>query len=309
MKAIINLRYSSKVSASIRYFANAQKVVKALDALNVGVAVGRPKDLAALLLYEHHDITACKPARTFIISAETPKDSTTEQLKDIDAKLEQAFFDLKKFLGGLPMLGWLHGNTSTRHLHGVFPNSDTRRGLNITPQMLSRLHDFAWTRAFESGRGQGKRKALTVYPHARKLAVRDLAEQLIKSDGTVDLARWDGLQTSGIITDFRIRKDGSPVSFEFNGKRIRVTTLQQFLAVQQTAEKPKKQNKPKETMPVKVFTPQLIPPDLANDLGAVGFQPHQLQSVCDDIRALQEMQRTTAPKITLTKSKNLHPKL
>ncbi len=142
MKAIININYSQRVTASIRYFSNERKVVKTLDGLNTGVAIGKPKDLAAILRSEHHDPTACKEARTFILSAQTPDKPTPEQLQMIDAALEKAFFDFKAEVGGISMIGWIHGDTKTRHLHGIMPNSNGDRGLNFTPDFLSKLQSF-----------------------------------------------------------------------------------------------------------------------------------------------------------------------
>jgi hypothetical protein len=142
MKAILRLGYTDKLTASIRYYADKRKVVKSLDALNVGVATDKPKDIIESLLVDHHDPHSCKAARTFIISAATPKNATPEQLKAIDAALEKAFYDFKGEMNNLPMVGWIHGNTRTRHVHGIMPNSDGRRGLDIGPQQLSKLQDF-----------------------------------------------------------------------------------------------------------------------------------------------------------------------
>ncbi len=141
-KAILRLGYTDKLTASIRYYAHPKKVEKTLDGLNVGVVTDKPRDIIDSLLVDHHDPTACKAARTFIISAKTPDKATPEQLKMIDEGLERAFFDFKKEMGGLPMVGWIHGNTKTRHIHGIMPNSDGRRGLDIGPQQLSKLQDF-----------------------------------------------------------------------------------------------------------------------------------------------------------------------
>jgi hypothetical protein len=142
IKAILRLGYIDKLSASIRYYGDPRKADKTIDGLNVGVATDKPKDIIESLMVEHHDPAACKAARTFIISAKTPKNATAEQLKEIDAALEKSFFDFKAEMGGLPMVGWIHSNTQTRHLHGIMPNSDGRRGLDIGPTQLSKLQDF-----------------------------------------------------------------------------------------------------------------------------------------------------------------------
>jgi hypothetical protein len=142
MKAILRLHYTSKPVASIRYYSNPRKVIKTIDGLNLGTVNTKPKDLADSILVDHHDPSACQTARTFVISAKTPDKATPEQLKEIDQRLERAFFDFKAEMGGASMAGWIHGNTKTRHVHGIFANSDGQRGLDIGPQQLSKLQDF-----------------------------------------------------------------------------------------------------------------------------------------------------------------------
>ena len=83
------------------------------------------------------------------------------------------------------MLGWIHTNTQTRHLHLIFPNSNGVRCLDLRPRWLRQLQGFMWTMALLSGRGQGRRKALSVYPKSRKLAVRDLAGVLVDGNGNL----------------------------------------------------------------------------------------------------------------------------
>ena len=228
--AIINLKATSAPEATIAYFANPKKVVAVYDGLGTGVAVGSPKELADLLLVHHHNRRAKRVCRTAVLSVQTPVHATKEQLEDIDRRLLQAAADLQKILKVASMLGWIHGNTATRHLHLLFPNSNGRRTLDLRPKFLRQLQGFMWTMELLSGRGKGRRRALSVYPKARSLSARDLAGVLVDSQGNIRPDRWRQLVAQGQITNFRRRNDGSIVSFEWGGnhRRMRVATLQGF---------------------------------------------------------------------------------
>ncbi len=76
--------------------------------------------------------------------------------------IRQAFKDLYEKLG-VPGVAWIHDNTQTIHGHGLFPNSDGRRTLDLSPTFLREVQGFQWTKALISGRGRGRRKALSVY--------------------------------------------------------------------------------------------------------------------------------------------------
>jgi hypothetical protein len=88
---------------------------------------------------------------------------------------------------------------------------------------------MAWTMEFLSGRGRGKRKALPMYPQSKKLDVRVLAIALFDSNGKLRKDRWAKLVQAGKVSDFRQRNDGSLISFKFQGRRIRLSTLKDFL--------------------------------------------------------------------------------
>ena len=122
--AIVNLKSTSRPVATIRYFADPKKVTAVYDGLDVGVAKGSPRELADLLLAFHHDARASRVCRTAVISVQTSKRATKEELSDIDRRLLRAAADFQKFLGIASMLGWVHGNTSTRHIHLIFSNSN-----------------------------------------------------------------------------------------------------------------------------------------------------------------------------------------
>jgi len=228
--AIVNLGSTGAVPAAIGYYANPKKAGKFLDGLHTGAAVGTPKQMAQLLLSNHHNPRGRRVARTAVISVKTPRHASRQELEDIDQRLVQAFWDFQKTLK-VPMLGWIHTNTATRHLHIIFPNSNGVRCLDLRPRWLRQLQGFAWTAALLSGRGKGRRKALPVYPQARNLVVRDLANLLMDDHGNLRPDQWRQLVQAGKATNFRQRKDGSLISFEYGGtgRRVRVATLQGFI--------------------------------------------------------------------------------
>jgi len=243
--AIVNLGSTGNVPAAIQYFSDRKKVGKFMDGLHTGAAVGDSKQLAELLLSNHHNPRGRRVARTAVISVQTPRRATRQELEDIDQRLIQAFGDLQKLLQ-VPMLGWTHHNTQTRHLHVIFPNSNGVRCLDLRPQFLRQLQGFTWTMALLSGRGRGRRQALSAYPKSKKLAARDLAGLLLDAQGNFRQDRWNALVKSGAVTHFRQRNDGSLISFEYGGKRCRVATLKGFVIECQNTrhqnEEPKHEN-------------------------------------------------------------------
>ena len=228
--AIVNLKATSDPVATIRYFSNPRKVVAAYDGLATGVAVGTPGELADLLMASHHNKRAKRSCRTAVLSVQTPPDATQEQLEDIDQRLLKAAADLRLILGVCSLLGWIHGNTGTRHLHAIFPNSNGRRTLDLRPKFLRQLQAFQWTLALASGRGRGRRKALPCYPKSHKLIMREVAGELLDGDGNIRPDRWNALVAQGKISNFRQRKTGELISFEWGGtgRRVRMATLKGF---------------------------------------------------------------------------------
>jgi len=227
--AIVNFRYASNPAASIRYFAKASKVARMIDALHFGFADGcKPRQLLELLATDHHNPAAARAFYTAVLSVKTPANASPDELADIDDRIEQAVRDLaKKF--GVPVVAWLHKNTKTRHAHLIFPNSDGRRTIPLPQKVLQELQDFGWTTALVSGRGKGERKALPVYPKARSLRVRDLANQLLDKSGQFVPEQLEVLLKAGVFTAARRRKNGTLISFEVNQQRVRVATLEGFV--------------------------------------------------------------------------------
>lgn len=287
--AIVNLRSTSRPVEAIRYFSNPKKVVETYADLDCGVAVGSPKQLADLLLAYHHDPRAMRLCRTAVISVETPKNASKDELAEIDRRLLRAAKDFQKFMRVASMLGWIHGDTGTRHIHLIFANSNGRRTLDLRPKFLKEIQGMAWTMQFLSGRGRGKRKSLPMYPKARRLDTRLLAVALLDSHGKLRKDRWDKMVQAKQITDFRLRNNGSVISFQFQGRRIRLSTLANFLGLLggQTATVPGLGENQSDAMTAILDPVATTPDELQKAFKDSGFTSKDVQAILQDIREAQ----------------------
>jgi hypothetical protein len=202
----------------------------------------------------------------------------------------QGFKDLYKELG-VPGVAWVHGNTKTIHAHGLFPNSDGRRTLNLSPELLRKLQGFKWTKALAPGRGKGRRKALPVYTKAKNLAVRDLAAQLIGTDGSIPNQQWEQLLASGIVTAPRRRKDGSLISFEFAKRRVRASTLEGF--VRDLASTNNHNMNTQKHMITLVKPDAPLPPAVAQQVQDAGCAPEGFQALLNEFNRSQSAHAAT----------------
>ena len=280
---IVNLKSTNQPRRAISYFANPAKVVAIADCLRVGtMSNATPKDIEDSLLCNHHDRPVKnRICRTVIISVQTPKNATKEQIEELVTRTSNAFHDLFTELN-VPGAAWIHGNTKTIHGHGIFPNSDGRRTLNISPTVLRSLQGFKWTGELDSGRGKGERGALPVYTKAKELAVRELAKIIFESGGPDVGVEIEALEKAGIIDSIRRKKDGQPASFAFNKKRIRLSTLKNF-AIEQ-----KQQNK---NNMITSFDPNKGPSEqLIDDLKKAGFDDTLIQGIFRKVKAARRLE-------------------
>jgi uncharacterized protein YhbP (UPF0306 family) len=278
--AIVNLRSTSRPVATIRYFSDPKKVTAVYDGLDVGVAKGTPRQLAEMLLAYHHDPRVKRVCRTAVISVQTRKKATKSELADIDRRLLWVAADLQKFLRVASMLGWVHGNTPTRHIHLIFANSNGRRTLDLRPKFLKDLQGLQWTVQFLTGRGKGRRKSIPVYTKASKLDVRVLAQMLFNPNGNLREELWDKLVEIGKIGNFRRRNNGEIISFEFQGRRLRLATLKNFLVAIADEES----NQSGDNMTNIINPNEPIPDELSQALSDSGFTSEDVQAVLSDIR-------------------------
>ncbi|HXT10726.1 MAG TPA: hypothetical protein VN873_04120 [Candidatus Angelobacter sp.] len=261
-----------------------------IDALHVGVAAGsNARELVQLLGANHHNPGVARAFFTGILSVLTPENAAPEVLADMDSRIERAVRDLSAKLG-VPMVAWIHGNTKTRHAHLLFPNSDGNRTLPMPRKFLQDLQGFGWTTALASGRGKGERQASPVFTRAKKLQVRDLATLLVDEDGKLRDDRWEELEGKGEIGNPRHREDGSPISFEYQGRRIRFATLQGFVGEQQRKTR---------SMTNHTNLGQPVPPALLAQLAEVGVNADAVNRVVEqfrDIKRAVDLDRETKLK-------------
>jgi len=137
---------------------------------------------------------------------------------------------------------------------------------------------------FLSGRGKGRRKALPFYPKAKKLDVRALAFALFDSAGRLRKERWEQLEKTGKVSDFRQRKDGSLISFQFQGRRIRFATLKNYLV--SMSENAGEANSG-VNMTTLINANEPIPTEVQGTLDEAGFTSAEVQQILQDIRAAQ----------------------
>ena len=286
--AIVNFKATSRVVEAIRYFSDPKKVTAFYGDLDAGYPKGTPKQLAELLLAYHHDPRAKRVCRTAIISVKTPRGATKAELEDIDKRLLKAAKDFQKIMQVASMLGWVHGNTATRHIHLLFANSNGRRTLDLRPKFLKEIQGMAWTMQFLSGRGKGRRKALPMYPKAKRLDTRLLAVALLDSNGKLRKDRWDKMVKAGKITDFRLRTNGSLVSFQFQGRRIRLSTLANFLCLLtgQNGAAGGGENQ-SDNMTTLIDPNATMPDELQAAFKESGFTSADVQAILKDIRDAQ----------------------
>jgi hypothetical protein len=285
--AIVNFKATSRVVEAIRYFSDPKKVTAFYGDLDAGYPKGTPKQLAELLLAYHHDPRAKRVCRTALISVKTPKNASKDELADIDRRLIQAARDFQKVMGIASMLGWVHGNTATRHIHLLFANSNGRRTLDLRPKFLKEIQGMAWTMQFLSGRGKGRRKALPMYPKAKRLDTRLLAVALLDSNGKLRKDRWDKMVKAGKITDFRLRKNGSLVSFNFQGRRIRLSTLANFLCLLTGQTGAAGGGESQSDMTTLIDPNATMPDELQAAFKESGFTSKDVQQILQDIREAQ----------------------
>ena len=286
--AIVNFKETTRVVRAIKYFSNPKKVVATYDGLDCGVAKGTPRQLAELLLAYHHDPRARRVCRTAIISVRTPKKASKSELADIDRRLLHAARDFQKFMRVASMLGWVHDDTATRHIHLIFANSNGRRTLDLRPKFLKELQGLAWTVQFLSGRGKGRRKALPMYTKAKRLDVRLLAVALLDSNGRLRKDRFERMVKAGKITELRLRANGSLISFKFQDRRIRLTTLINFLGLLAGEAGAAGGGENQSDKMTTIIDPNAaLPDELQEAFTDSGFTSKDVQAILQDIREAQ----------------------
>jgi len=264
----------------------AKKAVCFRADLGFGVMRLRRKQLtwAVDALRGFHDGSHASEVRHIIFSV--PKDVPRRHAQRL---LFSMFSDWRKTYA--PGREWAAAIHHPNHLHVALANyGKDGEPINFRPHQVKAMADMQFTQAVISAKGTGKRKSLAVYPKAKKLAVRDLATLLLDDHGRVKDDAWERLKKEGILSSFRLRKDGSPISFEYAGKRIRIATLRHFILEKQQATKNK-------TMPLDIIkSDQPLPDSLAQKLMKTGFSKADLDTLNRNLRDAHALHPRPAAK-------------
>lgn len=163
----------------------------------------------------------------------TPKGMETKQAK---ASLTRVCRDW--IAAYAPDRNWLfgfHNDNGILHGHLAVANlGPDSKPLKFRPHVVVAMSEMAFTKHAISAKGKGK-IGLPIYTKTRKkLLVQELAAALLDTNGNIQPKAWDQLEGQGLITEFRTRKDGSLISFIYQGKRIRLSTLQRYIDQEQS---------------------------------------------------------------------------
>jgi len=157
----------------------------------------------------------------------------------------------------------------------------------FSPNHVLDMAEMKFTTHAISARGKGQAKGVPVYSKAKKLAVRDLAALVVAPGGGINNGVWMQLKEKGILSGFRSRKDGSIISFAFDGKRIRLATLHRFL------DQPQQPQTKGNTMPTASIQPdQPLPDSIAAKLAKAGFTTKDLASLTTNLRSAKVLTHT-----------------
>lgn len=182
------------------------------------------------------------------------------------------------------------------HLHVAVSNVDSAgRPIKFLPYQVVAMADMRFTELAASAKGEGK-KGLPIYTKARKkLAVEDLAALLVAPGGGIEKTVWERLKKKGLVSEFRERKDGSLISFSYEGRRIRFATLEAFVGRLPTNATGSDTG---ATVAEKPAEP--LPGSLAAKLAAAGFSNKDLGTLQNNLRS------ANAIPLVRTKSKTKH---
>jgi hypothetical protein len=187
----------------------------------------RPQlDWAIHALRSHHGESRASEVRHVVLS--TPKGTPRREAKKVIRAVWKDF--ISTYAPERPWMFGLQFHNGILHGHGAISNvGPAGRPLGWKPHQVVAMSEMAFTEHAISAKGRGK-KGLPIYTKARgKLAVKDLAALVVDTDSTIKNEVWKQLKKKGAVSDFRNRKDGSLISFEFQGRRIRLATLKHFV--------------------------------------------------------------------------------
>jgi len=116
------------------------------------------------------------------------------------------------------------------HAHLIVENYGPKgTGLKFSRADLREMAALTFTQEFQAVRFAGSpsptKGAAQVYPHARRLMAREVAELLLKNE------TWGSLLGKKLIVPAR-EKNGKPMSFIYREQRLRVATVERLVATE-----------------------------------------------------------------------------
>jgi len=220
-KAIVHLGRNVQRGKRLVGYIYRDKAKVAIGGFLPGGVTGDPSQDYESLLMGHHG--AGRLIRNVIISLNCP--TSDEWIERHAAGLGRCADEFcERFAPDRPYVWAVHRNGAKLHCHVLPQNSSNEeKCLDWGPEILKEMQDFRWSYEFESGRGHGKNQMAgkTVYPGKSTLAAQ-LAG--------LDVEGLKSALDAGDLAVTRTRKDGSPLSVSFEGKKIRVQTINTFSA-------------------------------------------------------------------------------
>ena len=234
----------------------------------------------------------------FSLPKNTPRRTAKQALKDVWQDW------VSTYAPGRPWMFGFQFHNGIFHGHGAVSNVDSSgKPIKMRPHQVVAMSEMKFTDKAVSSKGIGK-KGLALYTKARgKLEVEDLAELLAAPGGGILADVWQQLTDKGLLADLRERKDGSVVSFAYQGRRMRMATLEGFVARLPAADSSSGSSSGGAS-PAPKQPAQPLPGDLAAKLAAAGFTSKDLASLRTNLRAARVLPHKAAKPKTKNKQPN-----
>ena len=204
MKAIVHtVKRDASAVRRVGYLANKKELV--------GDWIGREVLFnAESLLLDHHG--KGRKTRHFVISLERDCDIATERLAEVAERFMATFAPASAWLGAVDR------NTRAVHLHLVVCNSDGERTLNFSPSVLSKMQEMeTWTGGIlETGKRGAVLAKLTTAAQIKSMTYEQI---------------HDAIERGIITVGRRNRKSEIVTSIIFNGRRVRLSTVQRVASL------------------------------------------------------------------------------
>lgn len=251
----------------------------------------RQANWATAALTSHHGTSRASEVRHVVLSL--PKGTPRKQAKDL---LRNVWTDwIKAYAPDRAWVFALQFHNGVFHGHGAVANVGANgKPLNFQPHKVLAMAAMKFTEWTLPAAGLGKSKGLPIYTKTRKkLAVQDLAAALLDASGNIQPKVWDDLESQGLITGCRTRKDESLISFVYHDKRIRLSTLQRFIAHNQSMKTPTHNPNPPSVAIKKTMQPA---DPLPSKLVHTGLSPTKVASINAALLSANLVSKPAKPK-------------